>query len=108
MAEKEYIEREPLIEKLKKLYGEELGWQSPINLSDIGRMIEDTPAADVVEVRHGEWLNPLRNTPWEKGVFGKCSLCNYLERNTEKMPDYCAGCGAKMDRERKGQDETRI
>ena len=50
MADKEYIERGALIENLKKQYGEELGWQCPVNMSDVGMLIEDAPAADVVEV----------------------------------------------------------
>ena len=50
MADKEYIERGALLENLKKQYGEELGWQCPVNMSDVGMMIEDAPAADVVEV----------------------------------------------------------
>ena len=50
MAEKEYIERKPLLENLKKQYGEDLGWQGTVNMSDVGMMIEDAPTADVVEV----------------------------------------------------------
>jgi hypothetical protein len=47
---KEYIEKGALLENLKKQYGEELGWQCTVNMSDIGMMIEDATAADVVEV----------------------------------------------------------
>ena len=43
-----YIDADTLLENLKKQYGEELGWQCTINVSDIGAMIEDAPAADVV------------------------------------------------------------
>ena len=43
------------------------------------------PTADVVEVRHGEWVGM-----WDY----KCSVCNeYSEYRT----DYCPNCGAKMD-----------
>lgn len=43
-----YIDADALLENLKKQYGEELGWQCTINMSDVGMMIEDAPTADVV------------------------------------------------------------
>jgi hypothetical protein len=56
------------------------------------------PAADVAEVRHGEWV-PITN-----GLKGwKCSLCDehiYVQPESNlqryKYP-YCPNCGAKMD-----------
>ena len=64
------------------------------------------PAADVVEVRHGEWV-------LEHETYGQmmCSVCG-KECPTERKPDpyeecrmtnfyiksnYCPNCGAKMD-----------
>ena len=48
--------------------------------------INRIPAADVVEVKHGEWEN--------NGDFYCCSECiNY----TSYDYDYCPYCGAKMD-----------
>ena len=43
----EYIEREALLANLKRQYGEDLGWQGTVNMSDVGMMIEDAPAADI-------------------------------------------------------------
>ena len=43
-----YIDADALLENLKKQYGEELGWQVTVNMSDVGMMIEDAPTADVV------------------------------------------------------------
>jgi hypothetical protein len=43
-----YIDADALLENLKKQYGEELGWQCTVNMSDVGMMIEDAPTADVV------------------------------------------------------------
>jgi hypothetical protein len=43
-----YIDADALLENLKKQYGEELGWQATVNMSDVGMMIEDAPTADVV------------------------------------------------------------
>lgn len=51
-----YIDADALLENLKKQYGEELGWQCTVNMSDVGMMIEDAPTADVaprVEVFEG-------------------------------------------------------
>ncbi len=45
-----YVDADELLKNLKKQYGEELGWQCTVNMSDVGMMIEDAPAADVVEV----------------------------------------------------------
>jgi hypothetical protein len=42
-----YIDADALLEKLKLQYGEELGWQVTVNMSDVGMMIEDAPTADV-------------------------------------------------------------
>lgn len=43
-----YVDADELLKNLKKQYGEELGWQCTVNMSDVGMMIEDAPAADVV------------------------------------------------------------
>lgn len=43
-----YGDLDALLENLKKQYGEELGWQCTVNMSDVGMMIEDAPTADVV------------------------------------------------------------
>jgi hypothetical protein len=46
------------------------------------------PAADVVEVKHGEWK-------WDKRFSNyTCSLCHNWDLTT---PNYCSNCGAKMD-----------
>ena len=67
----------------------------------IASIIENTPAADVVEVRHGEWLDNHEKittlggngVPKEYLCGYKCSLCGRIEIGKEP---YC-NCGAKMD-----------
>lgn len=50
-------------------------------------LVENQPTADVVEVRHGEWIN---------GVTGyTCSVCDKQEPTKRFL--YCPNCGAKMD-----------
>ena len=94
MAEKEYIEREALVERLKK---EECDCEWLWAILDI-------PAADVAPVKHGHWYN--------RGGRFRCSVCDNKallkdiggtggwshEYEQQKSP-YCPNCGAKMDGE---------
>ena len=43
-----YIDADALLDNLKKQYGEELGWQCTVNMSDVGMMIEDAPTIDAI------------------------------------------------------------
>ena len=45
-----YIDADALLENLKLQYGEELGWQCTVNMSDVGMMIEDAPTANVAPI----------------------------------------------------------
>ncbi len=57
-------------------------------------MIDSVPAADVVEVRHGQWINER----WEglSSFSAECSLCG--KRTLAYFHYfYCPNCGAKMD-----------
>ena len=97
----EYINRTELIENLKKQYGEDLGWQCTVNMSDIGMMIEDAPTADVVEVRHGEWIYPSYAPYGGSYMMRHCSLCDYRPPYVEGIiyepyTRYCPNCGADM------------
>ena len=84
-----YIDADKLLNSLP----EDLPYKASVK-----RALIQAPTADVVEVRHGEW------------VFGKlggrdawvCSLCGagFTGENAEwiaKEHDFCAKCGAKMD-----------
>ena len=98
----EYIEREAISEEIRKYY-----YKNPPNSSygegfDRGldraqRAILDAPAADVVTVRRGRWVNnhctvcgmmPMGDEMWE--------LCDFEPPRFEKFMDYCPNCGAKM------------
>ena len=83
MAEKEYIEREALVEQLKKEDCDcEWLWT-----------ILDVTAADVEPVKHGRWVKEKSDVliHWHCSV---CEKCYFLE---EPNADYCPHCGAKMD-----------
>ena len=57
-----YIDADALLENLKKQYGEELGWQGTVNMSDVGMMIEDAPDAEVVPKSEVERLATILNS----------------------------------------------
>ena len=54
--------------------------------------LADVPAADVVEVRRGQWAN---------GAFGYghywCTVCQKEVWSEEEKTNFCPNCGAKMD-----------
>ena len=81
----EYIEREALLKSKD--------W---LSLQDFDRarakvIILGRPAADMVEVRHGEW-------EMQKFPITMCSVCGALRNcETERGWNYCPNCGAKMD-----------
>lgn len=87
----EYIEREALIAELAKgtivaddIYGMGI-------MTGLGRALNvarELPAADVVEVVHGEWLHdPRTGIPF-------CSKC--LMDAVEDGTNFCPNCGADM------------
>lgn len=107
MANKEYIEREALINTCKKIIRER--WNettAPVSWShayaDFIDDINNQPTADVAPVRHGRW--------YSRGGRFRCSVCDnkaFLkdiggtggwshEYEQQKSP-YCPNCGAKMD-----------
>ena len=81
MAEKEYIEREALVKRLKK---EECDCEWLWAILDI-------PTADVAPVRHVEWQEI-------DGIF-RCSHCGYSfeHEGYKHFFNYCPNCGARMD-----------
>lgn len=88
MAEKEYIEREALVERLKK---EECDCEWLWTILDI-------PAADVSPVKHGHWISE-----YDCGyITPHCSECGETALTKEETSydyvysSYCPRCGAKM------------
>lgn len=62
--------------------------------------IKNIPTADVVEVKHGEWIIETREIGVELCYRGICSVCGrtVAGRKTKDILElpYCH-CGAKMD-----------
>lgn len=64
------------------------------NYKNLDEVLNDAPTADVVEARHGEWKKTIT------GII--CSVCDTHEA---RVTSYCPNCGAKMDGERKRNEE---
>lgn len=99
---KEYIEREAVKEKIERLRDKcgnnEMAFALNWAVSRTGKI----PAADVVPVRHGRWI--------DTGDFISCSecnatrmkefLCDYgVARRLDVRTNYCPNCGADMREE---------
>jgi hypothetical protein len=70
------------------IYGTVCG---PDDVVELYKELKSFPAADVVEVRHGEW----KETPtgW---IY--CSVCgSEPPEESNYKSNYCPNCGAKMD-----------
>lgn len=97
---KEYIEREAA----RDLFEQALVDDWEIQYAD--DRLDEIPAADVVEVRHGRWIWGAQD--FECGKSHECSVCggfiDYYHGGADDY-NYCPNCGAKMDGERKGGDE---
>ena len=66
-----------------------------VEIGAVIKAVDMFPIADVVEVRHGEWID---DDTWSADMLHyRCSICgNYVGCKT----NFCSNCGAKMDGER--------
>lgn len=58
--------------------------------------VDHLPTADVVEVRHGRWIEHYAFECWHYD----CPFCDdgYATKERDNTPpNYCQNCGAKMD-----------
>ena len=81
----EYIEREALMEALRK-------YQYPYGVEFL---VSCQPAADVAPVVHGRWIFKWDSEKDPRRLFVRivCSECNL---HTGQKSTYCPNCGAKM------------
>lgn len=64
-------------------------------IESVMEYVENLPAADVVEVRHGRWEMAPRN----RGYDMRCSACGFFPGIRFFSSNYCPNCGARMDKE---------
>lgn len=65
-------------------------------------VIMNIPEAEVIEVKHGEWIDiPLNSDPndfaHKYNLRTKCSVCDYVMPREYPRFKICPCCGAKMD-----------
>lgn len=85
----DYIKRKAAIGFVKNRTPNMDGWTT---LNAVEVSLQNVPAADVVEVRHGEWVKP---TPCSQEYCSQCGLTPKMVFGM--LPNYCPHCGAKMD-----------
>jgi len=94
--DKEYIERESALDCFacdlgKKDYS--VSYQG--FMTEAAFRINAVPAADVVPVRHGHWLEKTDRYCGFETTDVKCSVCHKISEFGKFA--YCPECGAKMD-----------
>lgn len=102
-----YIDADKLMEAIEKNIEPYKSWDCT-KADVIMDTILDAHTADVVEVKHGEWIRNECNiekmkefhekgialSMSEKSIFYTCSCCGSWGTLTQK---HCSECGAKMD-----------
>ena len=93
---KEYIDRAAVIDLITRRY----------ELPELcTHEINSIPAADVVEVRHGRWIEDERTYPGPGLANNLCSVCGEIAGAwkeglaPERKWAYCPACGTRMDKE---------
>ena len=99
MAEKEYIERNAVVNGLRaaiKKYSDDKSEANIITtliFQRFAKEIESIPAADVAPVRHGQWVKEKKDVL----IHWHCSACRECYFLEEPNAKYCPHCGARMD-----------
>lgn len=92
---KKYIEAEKFKKSIKELTSCMFSYEMTTGEieDDFFELVDDEPAADVQEVKHGEWR--------EHNKIYICSQCGYSFENEGYIAffNYCPCCGARMDGE---------
>jgi len=61
--------------------------------------LESIPSADVVEVKHGKWMETADDGVWSySDAYAECDQCHKVTFNGWGM-NYCPNCGARMNEE---------
>ena len=89
-----YINKENTLKAINKL--KSAGVFSEAMKTAAIKTIENQPTADVVKVKHGEWLS---NAQTDEYVCSECSGIAPVDCEKEDFyeSNYCPNCGAKMD-----------
>ena len=92
-----YIDADKLCKGLKEMASVQCSDKQNTILGVVST-IENTPTADVVEVKHGEWIEAYVEYNWHATNYVYCSLCKETRPyGDQRIYNYCPKCGAKMD-----------
>jgi len=85
MEKKKYVDFDKVITTYKTF--------GHLNLHNMLEAFNEIPAADVVPIKHGKWIDEIDS--WDRQHIGKCSECG------QKYCDFmyfhfCPNCGADM------------
>ena len=98
MAEKEYIRREAVTDKLTLLRDKCGNDEMAFALNWALKLMDNIPAADVEPVRHGKWIKLGVHHGMEQYKCSECNVACYVpEIMGEPMYEGCPICRAKMD-----------
>lgn len=86
-----YIEQEAVMRTARDGYHSDFG-RSMADLTSLSEVLEDTPTADVVESKRGEWIKLPSNGI---GNTAECSVCHDSVYGYESC-NFCPNCGADM------------
>ena len=91
----EYISREALLKAVEKMdrLDKETNTQYEYDKEGYILLIQNAPTADVVEVKHSEWI-------LHSDGSGTCKICGKHQKHIWDMDNwqnFCGHCGAKMD-----------
>ena len=102
-----YIDADKLVERLKfKRNTDNIDRNKYAGLECAIAQCNKAPTADVVEVRHGEWQEYHVSGKSYGQVYYQHKDCRVNETQLFPSPyEFCPRCGAKMDGERREQNE---
>ena len=92
----DYIDREKIFSIWRSM-------PAPASVTSLAAAISQTPTANVVEVRHGRWIEDERTYPGPGLKNNLCSVCGEIAGAwkeglaPERKWAYCPACGALMD-----------
>lgn len=91
----EYIERE-VLKSIFDAKSDMATGMPKVCFASVAKMIDKLPAADVAEVKHGEWKYQPATQTLNPHFY--CSNCKaiYFEHYVYNKFTYCPNCGAKM------------
>lgn len=95
MADKTYVLLDDVIAYIASCERSDM---LPVECSAI-TLIKNIPAADVMEVRHGNWHKYSKGSGSYNGVIilSDAFQCTICKKSFWNKSDYCPSCGAKMD-----------